>query len=337
MKKYKVGVVGLGKMGMLHGALSNYHSVMHLTAICEKAFFMRNMYKNVMPEIHYYEDYEKMIVKESLDAIIVTTPTSTHFDIVSKALGQGMHVFVEKPMVRTFEEAKQLEKIFLTSGAKSMVGFVQRYEPSFEKGRTLLKSGIVGDILKVDAAMFLGDVLAESKAWRFNPEIAGGGVLIDFGIHMIDLLVWYFGAIKAVKASGRKIVSSLVEDEMTAQIMFQSGVQASFITSWSREEYRKATPLLHIEGTGGTLDISCQSVEYVSSDGKTEQWTPPDIYPGAYINVAGVNFSREIDAFGRLLAGDDITVTDIVHGTYIQKIIDCMYKSDARKHEVEVA
>lgn len=336
MKKFKVGVVGLGKMGMLHGALTNFHPAMELTAICEKAFFMRNMYKSVMPGLHYYEDYGKMIEKEPLDAIVVTTPTSTHFDIAARAIKKNMHVFMEKPMVRTVAEADRLEALFRSSNVQSMVGFAQRYEPSFETGHSLLDHGCIGDIVGIHASMFLGDVLKESKAWRFRPEIAGGGVLIDFGIHMVDLLVWYFGPVKTVTASSKKIVSTEVEDEMSARFVFQSGVQADFITSWSREEYRKSTPLMTIEGTDGTLQISCQSVELTASDGKVERWTPPDIYPGAYIDVAGINFSREIDAFGRLLSGEPVKVPDIMHGAYIQHIVDCMYRADSLGQNVEV-
>ena len=155
--------------------------------------------------------------------------------------------------------------------------------------------------------------------------MSGGGALIDFGIHMVDMLNWYFGKISAVEAKVNSIYSKNVEDEASATIYFENGLQASFVTSWSKAEYRKSSPIITVEGEEGTLIVTEQTIDIIKEN-QTQQLTYPDLYKGDYADIAGINYSLEMKAFVNELNGTKSNL-DIAQGAYIQRIVDAMYQS----------
>lgn len=333
-KKIRTAVVGFGKMGLLHGSLVSFREDMELVAICEKTLFTRNAFKSVMKGISFYSDYKKMIEKENLDALIITTPTFNHVETAKYAAASSIAIFCEKPLAIDGMHAAELEEIIRSKNISSFVGFSNRFFPTIAEGKKLIEQKIVGEVRHIKSEMYIGDVFKDNTGWRYDPKMSGGGVLIDFGIHMIDLLVWYFGRIASVEANMRNIYSKYVEDEVSALIYFENGLEASFATSWSKMEYRKSSPIITVEGEEGMLIVTEQTIDIIKN-GREERITYPDLYKGDYVDIAGINYSLEMKEFVNEMNGIKSGL-DIAQGAYIQKIVDAMYQSARLSKKVEV-
>ncbi len=333
-RRIRTAVVGFGKMGFLHGALVSIREDMELVAVCEKTKFTRNAFKSVMQNITFYSDFKKMIDQEDLDALIITTPTFLHTEAALYAAQKNLAVFCEKPLALTGEEAYACAAVFAEKGLPSLVGFSNRYYPTIAKGKELLEQGEIGRLLRIKSEMYIGDVFARNSGWRYDPKLSGGGVLIDFGIHMLDLLDWYFGRIMAVKAYTRRLYSEAVEDEASGEIYFENGLCASFETSWSKPEYRKSSPILHIMGEDGEMIVTEQTLE-LKKNGEVQKWTHPDLYQGTYADIAGINYSLEMEAFVKEIRGEKNGV-DMCQAAKIQNVVSAMYRSAKTGEKVEV-
>jgi len=334
MEKIRTGVVGFGKMGLLHGALANIRDDMELCAICEKTMFIRNAFKSVMKNVRFYSNYQKMLQKEELDAVIITTPTFCHAEEVEYAAQHGIAIFCEKPLAVNGDSAEKLARLVNEKGLPSLVGFANRFLPTIAKGKELVEQNAVGGIKSIRAEMYIGDVFKDNSGWRYKPEMSGGGALIDFGIHMIDLLIWYFGKIASVEARMSSIYSKYVEDEMSAVIDFENGLKADFTTSWSKTNYRKSSPIITVKGESGELIVTDQTIDIKCGD-ITQQITYPDLYKGDYVDIAGINFTLEMKAFLDEIRGIKSGI-DIEQGAYVQRVVDAMYRSAKSKQREAV-
>lgn len=330
----RTGVVGFGKMGLLHGSLVSIREDMELVAICEKTMFVRKAFKSVMRNINFYSDYKKMIEKEELDAVIITTPTFNHAEVAAFAAEKGLAVFCEKPLAINGEEAAGLAKLFDEKNIPSLVGFSNRFFPTIAEGKKLVDERVVGEIQTIKSEMYIGDVFKDNSGWRYDPKLSGGGALIDFGIHMVDMLDWYFGKIVSVTAWTKNIYSKNVEDEAGGEIFFDNGLKASFITSWSKAEYRKSSPIITVEGTEGKLIVTEQTIDIIKGD-DVKQITYPDLYKGDYADIAGINYSLEMKTFVEEMKGNRSHM-DMAQGAHIQRVVDAMYESAKTGKRVEV-
>lgn len=327
------GIIGFGKMGMLHGALLEGSEKVTISAICDKAAIMRMGFKHIHPGVHTYKDADKMLEKEKPDIAIITTPTFNHAESIFKAGRFGCSIFVEKPLSTNSESAEKVCEFVEENNLKLQIGFCNRFVPTFSKAKLLLQDGKLGKLKNVQAWMYIGDVFEPHVGWRYNKKFSGGGALMDFGIHMIDLLIWLLGDIESVNAEAKKLYSLEVEDELNADVMFACGIKGHFETSWSKEEYRKSYSKIRIEGDNGALEATDQTLKIFDSRGnQTQDYTYPDLYGGAYMDIGGILYSKQMEAFLSLVQTGNTKGCTVREAVYVQKVIDAMYKS-ADKHE----
>jgi predicted dehydrogenase len=325
-----VGIIGFGKMGMLHGALMNGSGKARIAAICDKSFIMRYGFKKFYPGVKCYTDVDIMFKKSDLDAVIIATPTFNHVESIKKAMDRNCDVFVEKPLASDIESSEKLIYYAEKANSKIQVGFCNRFAPPINLGRKLINDNIIGRVEEVKAYMFIGDVLERHSGWRFKKALSGGGVLIDFGIHMVDLLCWYFGNLQTVSSLTRKLYSVEVEDEMDAELEFRNGVHAHFETSWSKEDYRKSYTKMDVYGSEGKLEITDQTLRVFDTAGTVIQnFSYPDLYGGAFMDIGGILYSNQINAFFDLVETGNSAGASLREAAYVQKVIDCLYKSAA--------
>ena len=201
-----------------------------------------------------------MLRNERLDAVVVSTPTFLHMDIAKLAVQNGVDVFIEKPLSNHLDTAMKLRTLLIMNQRVCMVGYNLRYIPTFKKAKEIIESEQLGALSTVNAYAFISDVLKTEKGWRYNPALSGGGVVIDFTVHMLDMLCWYLGDVNDLTASTRKVFSLDVEDEASISLRFKSGCEAVVESSWSKEEYRKSFFMIEIEGQKGSMKVTDQSI-----------------------------------------------------------------------------
>ena len=199
---FRVAVVGLGKMGFLHCGILNVLPSVKLVGVCEATPFTRRIIKKVLRKIPVVADVSELSSLD-LDALFITTPTSTHYSVARTAIDGGIadNMFVEKPLSSSFSDSNALCDLMRGKGV-SMVGYVRRFMVTFMKGKELLKQGVIGQPLSFKINMCSSDFFD-----IHDPiiSIARGGVLKDLGCYPIDLLLWYFGEFTVESATSESI------------------------------------------------------------------------------------------------------------------------------------
>lgn len=184
------------------------------------------------------------------DAVIVCTPPATHHDIVAHFLASGVPVLCEKPLDLTTAGARELFALAERHGAPLMTASKFRYAGDVRRAKAAIGSGSLGRILSYENT-FSGRVEMRER-WNAQPEISGGGVLIDNGTHSVDIARYLLGPIAEVQAVfGIDGQGLAVEDSARLHFRTESGVVGLVDLSWS---IQKATPnFLEIYGTEGAM------------------------------------------------------------------------------------
>jgi len=250
-----VGVVGFGKMGLLHAGILNSMNNVKITAVAEKERLISNYIKNSLSDVKVYQDYKKMIDSEELDLVYVTTPVATHIPVALSCTRNKINFFIEKPLSSNLDEAKEFCTELKKAGIVHSVGYNRRFIDTFAKVKSLLDSEILGDISDFKSSMYASNVFSNPSGWRSSKQISGGGVLMDLGSHVADLLLWYFGEILQVSGKISSIYSEEVEDEAHMDIEFLSGIKGKLDTSWSVKGYRTPEIKIEVNGSNGKLTV----------------------------------------------------------------------------------
>ena len=161
-----------------------------------------------------------------LDAVIVATPSGQHFEQAKAALGAGLHVLIEKPICLEVAEAQELVSLAAEKNLRLGVTFQRRADPLFIAVKEAVASGALGKptLLTITMPYYRTAEYYASAAWRGTFSEDGGGVLMNQGIHLVDLAVWLFGAVRRVSAFATTRLHDVeVEDTLSATLEFSSG------------------------------------------------------------------------------------------------------------------
>ncbi|MEA2525156.1 MAG: UDP-N-acetylglucosamine 3-dehydrogenase [Thermomicrobiales bacterium] len=182
-----------------------------------------------------------------VDAVIVTVPTPFHRAVTELAAAYGKHVFCEKPIARTLDDAEAMVAACERAGVRFMVGHVCRFFPEFVKIRDVLQTGTLGQIGLVRASRVSAHPPAE-RGWFANLA-ASGGMIVDLMIHDFDTLRWYFGDVERVFAHGLSYTPyQPTSDYALVVLRFANGVIAHVEGSWAHGSWRTAMEIVGEHG-----------------------------------------------------------------------------------------
>lgn len=250
--KINIAVVGLGKMGLSHFAMVRPHPLAN-TIACDGAKFMSDVLeKNT--DVTLYRDYDAMLDKQSLDAVVIATPSKLHAPMVTSALERGLHVFCEKPFCLDWQDGQRLTQMAEDKGVVNQVGYHYRYVGAFQEMKKIIDSGALGTITHVQAEAYGPVVLRPKPAtWRTSKS-EGGGCLYDYAAHPLNLLNWYFGAPAQVTGSVLShVFSEATDDQVMSTLRWDNGPTAQLSVNWSDESHRKMSTKITMIGTKGRL------------------------------------------------------------------------------------
>jgi predicted dehydrogenase len=188
---FSIGIVGVGLLGRAIGGQFMARPNASVTAIADVSDEARSEGGEALavPAESQYADYEAMLDAEDLDGVVITTPHALHYEQVSAALDRGLHVLCEKPLVLDIERAVELRDRAAEAGLALMVGFQRHQDSSFRGARDRYRDN-GPDIEFVTAEITQPWFDSFGGSWRTNPELSGGGFLVDTGRHVVDALLW---------------------------------------------------------------------------------------------------------------------------------------------------
>ncbi len=207
-------------------------------------------------------DFKQAVADPEVDAVIVATINSTLAEISAEAIRTGKHVVVEKPAGISVAEIDGLIALEIKHGVVVRVGFNHRFHPAFIKAREIFDSGVMGEMMFIRARYGHGGRVGYDKEWRADPKLAGGGELMDQGIHLIDLAGWFLGQFKKVDGHVATYFWDMPVDDNAFLDLQTANGQTAWLhvscTEWknlfSFEIYGRNTKL-HIDGLGGSYGV----------------------------------------------------------------------------------
>lgn len=209
----RVGIYGVGHLGKFH--LNNWKEIPGVEIV---GFFdpHDDTAKEVSEKYQLPRFLDPDALMDACDAIDVVTPTNTHFDVCAKAIKKGKHVFVEKPLAHTMEEARQLVQLTKESGVKLQVGHVERFNPAF---------------LAVKDTELKPMFIEVHRLAQFNPRGTEVSVILDLMIHDIDIILSIVKSdVKSISASGVAVMTE-TPDIANVRIEFHNGCVANLTSS----------------------------------------------------------------------------------------------------------
>lgn len=184
----------------------------------------------------WYSEPEEMLRLEKLDAVLIATPTITHLPLCQIALEYGLDVFVEKPFARNVQEARRIVEIAEKNKHILMVGMNHRFRDDTQRMKSILECGDLGEILTVRSAWLRRLGVWGRPYWFTDPDLAGGGVLMDLGLQMIDLVLYLLdfpNALDVVCSTSHKILELEVEDTASCFVRFDNNATFNLEVSWA--------------------------------------------------------------------------------------------------------
>ena len=226
----KVGILGYGYMGEIR---KKYLDLDPNSSV--KTIFHTEELKG---DFRYTNNWKEVVQDDSLDAIFVCLPNYLTRDAVVMGLESGKHVFAEKPPGISVAQVQEMIEAERKSGKKLKFGFNHRYHPAIMKAKELIDSGQFGDILWLRGRY--GKSVDENfgSNWRAQKKYAGGGILMDQGIHMVDLMLYFCGDFQEAKAyASNHYWKGEMEDNIFAILRNNSGKVASLHSTMTQWRY----------------------------------------------------------------------------------------------------
>lgn len=341
-KYMKVGIVGLGKMGLLHAGILNTIPDTKIISVTEKERLIRKYFEKAIPGITTYDNYEKMILNEDLDLAYITSPSFTHLPIMISCIENDVSFFVEKPLTRNLDEVKALWSQLKNSKITHSVGYNGRFIDTFSKAKLFIDSKILGEVEKVNSSMFVSNIFSKPSGWRYQKKLSGGGVLLEFGCHLVDILLWYFGQIERVKGKTKSVYSE-VEDFAKMEMEFKNGIFSEMETSWSVDGYRIPEITIEIAGTNGTMKVNQDFIDITLKNSVPEiQGTKTRIYKQSLatnvpFDVGSPEFTKEDMHVIECVKQNRRPLVDAIEASKTQSVIQAMYDSVPQNNWQEVA
>jgi predicted dehydrogenase len=266
MKQVRVGIVGLGNIGRYHFDYlrQNKISRAELTAVCD-AFAPLTAYA----PLQTFQDPLELFRSGTIDAVIIATPHYQHTTLGIAALEAGLHTMIEKPISAHKADAERLIAVAEARPGQVFGGMFQlRTEPRYQKLRTLIQRGELGEVVRMNWLItdwYRTEAYYSSGGWRATWKGEGGGVLLNQCLHNLDVIAWLLGMPARVRGFCQlgRYHDIEVEDNVTAYLEYPNGATGVFITSTGEAP---GTNRLEIAGTRGRVVLENNRLTFTRNE-----------------------------------------------------------------------
>lgn len=276
-----IAIVGCGLIGQKRAkTLAGCHLVACVDHIQEKAQALAKQH----PGCVALTDWREAVAHPDVQVVIISTLHSTLAEIALGAVNAGKHILVEKPAGRRSAELDSIIAAAQKHAVMARVGFNHRYHRAFRKARELVDQGELGELMFVRARYGHGGRIGYDKEWRAQPELSGGGELIDQGVHLIDLARWFLGDFSEIQGYAHTYYWNMPVDDNGFLLLKTPRKQIAHLhascTEW------KNTFSFEIYGKKGKIDINglggSYGVERISFYKMSPEMGPPETFMWEY-------------------------------------------------------
>lgn len=319
--KVRFGLIGAGSIAQAYAQAFESCDVAELVAIAD----IRPAAAMAMAErakCQSFDSYQKMADNVDLDAVIVCTPPDSHPEISIYFLDRKVHVLCEKPLSICSKHALEMQAAAEKAGVILTMGSKFRYAEDVVKAKSIVASGILGEVILFENA-FTSRV-DMSNRWNANPEISGGGVLIDNGTHSVDIMRYFLGPLEEVQVvEGIRVQGLPVEDTVRIFVKSTGGVMGNIDLSWSLN--KELESYIRIYGSQGTISVGWKESKYRQSS--SSDWI---VFGNGYNKVQ--SFRSQINNFAKAILGEEALLITVEDALASVEVIEAAYASLHRYH-----
>jgi len=227
----RVAMVGCGAVARWHASTLYRIPGVEIVALVDPSQENLNAMVKWIPQLSNVPTFsgpEEMFKAIGPDAVEICTPHTLHYEHVVMALEHGAHVLCEKPLACSVEHAQDIKQRAQDAGKVVMVSYQRRLDPGYNYIKNAITSGEIGDIQTISVICCQAWKKGTTGTWRQNPELSGGGMLMDSGSHLADVLLWLTSQpVESVYATVDNC-DTPVDINSTSTIKFANGTQAQF-------------------------------------------------------------------------------------------------------------
>lgn len=328
----RVAVVGIGKIGVVHAAVISTLPNARLAAVVDHNPGLRHYARSLLgAEIPLYASLPEAIDRSRIDAAFLCTPAFTHYPLAKVCVERGVHVFCEKPLAHTLEDAQRLYALVRDRNVLHAVGYMKTHYPHYQRMKELLVEGAIGTPLECRADVRMSQVLRPARGWVYSKPLSGGGVLINSGCHALALLNEWLPALRITSGKARRIHSKEVEDEFELHFTFAGGGRGVLQASWSLDGFPVETTEIEIVGSRGRMHAHDAGVTRTGDHPPGEIRLHRSQVDRAAFDVSpeygGEGYYNEDEEFIRCCETGGRPRVTFEEGLQVQQLLDAAYRS----------
>lgn len=341
--KVRVGVIGAGFIGRIHASMFSRIEEAQVVGITDSSLPLAEKAAVQYGVPRVWESAEALIDSDEIDAIVIGVPNAYHRPLALRAFERGRHVLIEKPMALSGSEAREIYEAAKRADRVLMVAHQMRWEALSQQAARVAQSGELGKVYYAKAGIMRKKAIPGWGSWFTRKNEAGGGPLIDVGVHVLDLCLWLmgsprpaqvFGATYAMFGPRKRAIGSWgtpqwdgyfdVEDLASAMIRFEDGATLQLEASWavnmeSNHEYQ-----INVAGDDGGISLYDKRLVFTGQKFDRSFDVEMPAPAGEDPDSARLALSRH---FAECVREGRRPVSDGVSGLINSTIIDAIYRS----------
>jgi predicted dehydrogenase len=320
-----IGIIGMGKMGLLHASILNTIPGVCVLAFFDKSRILKWFTRKALAHVMIIDNFGEFAAQK-YNAVYVTTPIPTHFAVIKELMSSGItkNIFVEKTLAANYSQSLTLCEEARAAGGVNMVGYMSRFARTFQRARELLHGEKIGEPIAFNAYAFASD-FADSKS---KPSSGKGGATRDLGAHIVDLSLWLFGELDIFNDGS----SHIDENCSSFKVHSSNGLTGKFDISWTKQEYRLPEYGLSIIGSKGTLDVNTDVIRLENAENNIT-WHRQDLDENVPFLLGATEYYRENEHFIKAVRGNFRAEPDFAAASRADRLIEQAEQEYYRPHE----
>jgi len=333
MTSLNVALIGAGNIAQsIHLPIIAGMAGVKLVAIADRQKSKAQILADKFGAEYAVRSMEDVLKLPNVDAVFVTTSTDAHAENALAAIKAGKHVFVERPVGRTLQEALDIRAAAHEADVQVMVGMNHRFRPDIVLMKNAVDRGEIGPVFYIKAGWV--KQRSTDARWLAQADKSGGGVLVDLGIVVIDMImhVFNFGRVRSVVCSTFHQETKSVEDVVVAMLHFENGSIATIETSWS---IMRAEDLYYCNVFGKKGSAFINPFKLVKREGNEFHTTQPQ-HQKSQLAVYMKSYESELKHFVNAAKGLVPMISTVDDAVERMKIVEALYASAELKREIVI-
>lgn len=350
MSSIRLGMIGAGQIALFTSREFRRHADCDVLAVADPNPERAAELAAMVRAENTYTDVDELLARDDLDAVYVAVPNAFHEEVAVKALQAGKHVLLDKPFALNSQAAENIIAAAEAAERTLMLGMNQRFERSVQSAKALIGEGRLGEVYHLKAFWRRRAGIPKMGSWFTNKSVAGGGALLDIGVHVLDVALHLIDNFRPVSVSGatftrfgnrglgeggwgrseREFDSFDVDDFATALVRLDDGTVVSLEASWA----------LHQPG-GNEHDVIAYGEDAGLAVYSSQLFEPGEgseyrIVQNPRTPAIAYPHCSRAEHFVNVLLGNEKPIIDTSQSLAVQRVLDGIYESAATGKEVQL-